>query len=292
MPLNTLKQSFRSQLQEITYRFTIRNRIAQIPIIREIERIRQSDRYRDPKHLMPFGSKIYSQSDEDGIIREIFNRIGTTNKLFVEFGIGNGLENNTLALLFEDWEGLWIEASARQANKIEKHFAPVIERGQLKVARSLVTKHNIDELIASHLDASEIDLLSVDIDGNDYHIFLAITSISPRVVVMEYNAKFTPPVLYCMDYDETYIWAKDDCFGASLKFLEVNLERLGYRLVGCNISGVNAFFVRQDLVGDRFLAPFTAENHFEPARYYFSGHFAGHPAAYKTLVKSLAMRSH
>ncbi|MGB3615530.1 MAG: FkbM family methyltransferase [Elainellaceae cyanobacterium] len=292
MPLHKLKQSIDSAAQERAYETVIQERLSHLPIIQEIERLRASDRYQDPKHLMPFGGKVYSQSDEDGIIREIFNRIGTINKTFVEFGIGNGLENNTLALLFQDWTGLWIDASTKSVNAIKTNFSKIIERKQLAIVQSFITTDNINTLISNHIQASEIDLLSVDIDGNDYHVLDAITCISPRVVVVEYNAKFTPPILYCMDYDETHTWEKDDCFGASLKFFEVALAQKGYCLVGCNISGVNAFFVRHDLVGDRFAAPFTAEHHYEPPRYYLSGYFAGHPAAYKTLAKSLTMRTY
>ncbi|MGF1524542.1 MAG: FkbM family methyltransferase [Leptolyngbyaceae cyanobacterium] len=278
-------------VQEITYSFNIRNRRKQIPIIQEIDRIRGNARYHDARSLIPFGGKIYSQSDEDGIIREIFRRIGLTNRVFVEFGIGNGLENNTLALLFEDWQGLWIDASSRSIKQIREKFAAILAKEKLKVVQSFITKENINHLISENIDDTEIDLLSIDIDGNDYHILNAITCVAPRVVVVEYNAKFAPPTLFCMDYDETHTWKKDDCFGASLKFLEVNLERKGYCLVGCNVSGVNAFFVRRDLISDQFLAPFTAETHYEPARYYLSGYVSGHPASYETLAKSLTMRS-
>jgi len=291
MPFKKLQQLIQTRKKEAEYEAIIAQRIQQIPIIQEIERIRGHDRYQDSRSLIPFGDKIYSQSDEDGIIREIFNRIGTTNKTFVEFGVGNGLENNTLALLFEDWHGLWIDASTKSVAKIRQHFAPVIAKGQLQIAQSFITRDNINQLISAHVQLGEIDLLSIDVDGNDFHILNAISCVSPRAIVIEYNAKFTPPVMFCMDYDESHTWQKDDCFGVSLKFLEVHLERKGYTLVGCNISGVNAFFVRQDLVGDRFLPPFTAEHHYEPPRYYFSGYFAGHPAAYQTLARSLTMRS-
>jgi hypothetical protein len=291
MPLKKLHNFFKPILQDIGYQLTIINRRKQIPIIQEIERLQAKERYQNPKSLIPFGSKIYSQSDEDGIIREIFNRIGTTNKTFVEFGIGNGLENNTLALLFEGWQGLWIDASSKSVNKIRENFNIIIEKEQLKLVQSFITKENINSLISNKIKSEEIDLLSVDIDGNDYHIIDAITCVSPRVIVVEYNAKFTPPVLYCMDYNDSHRWEKDDCFGASLKFFEVNLEKKGYYLVGCNLSGANAFFVRKDLVSDQFLSPFTAENHYEPARYYLSGYFAGHPASYKTLATSLSMHS-
>lgn len=290
MLLNSLLGWIRSTALEIKYSFIIRSRIKQIPVLQEIDRLKASPRYEHPKCLIGFGNKIYSQSDEDGIIREIFNRIGVTNKVFIEFGIGNGLENNTLALLFEYWQGLWIDASTRSIQKIRKHFHSIIDSGYLKVIDSFITKDNINTLISKHLEWREIDLLSIDIDGNDYHILSAIACISPRVIVIEYNAKFTPPVFYCMDYDEAHSWSKDDCFGASLKFLEVQLRESGYSLVGCNLSGTNAFFVRTDLISDQFLEPFTAEQHYEPARYYLSGYFAGHPPTYKTLAKSMTMQ--
>lgn len=292
MPINKLKQFVNALIQEKRYNHIIQERIKHLPLIQEMDRIKERDKYKNPKSLIPFGDKIYSQTDEDGIIREIFRRIGLTNKTFVEFGIGNGLENNTLALLFDNWQGLWIDASSSSVKNINKYFAEIIENGHLKIVESFITRDNINDLISANIKSKEIDLLSIDIDGNDYHILNAISCIEPRVIVIEYNAKFTPPVLYCMDYDEKHTWEKDDCFGVSLKFLEVNLEKKGYYLVGCNISGVNAFFVRKDLVSDHFLEPFTAENHYEPPRYYLSGYFAGHVSSYKTLAKSLTMRCH
>jgi hypothetical protein len=259
----------------------------QIEIHREIERIRQGDKYRDPKHLIPYGAKMYSQDDDDGIINEIFNRIGTTNRIFIEFGIGNGLENNTLALLFRKWSGLWIDASASSVAKIRQQYDKIIRDGRLKVVESFITKENIDSLISSNIGEKEIDLLSVDLDGNDYHIYSSIRCVKPRVIVAEYNAKFLPDVSWCMQYNKTHTWQRDDCFGASLKFLETKLAADGYCLVGCNITGCNAFFVRKDLIGDKFLAPYTAESHYEPARYYLIRGVSGHAASYQTIARTL-----
>jgi hypothetical protein len=254
----------------------------QLMVITEIERIRNGPRYSSPRNLLPYGYKIYSQSDEDGILREIFNRIGATNRIFVEIGIGNGLENNTLAFLFEEWKGVWIESSKRSTRLIGKYFPNVIKSGHLKLVNSFVTKENINDLLS--LGYQEIDLLSIDIDGNDAFVFDAITSIKPRVVVIEYNAKFPPPINYCMKYNSSYIWKKDDCFGASLKYLEILFSEKGYSLVGCNITGANAFFVRNEFVKDNFESPFSAEKHFEPARYYLTTGFKlGYPPAYSTL---------
>jgi hypothetical protein len=230
----------------------------------------------DPKRLLRCGFKVYSQNDEDGIIQEIFKRIGTTNRTFVEFGVETGVETNTTKLLLEGWRGLWIEAASTSVAEIRKIFAHKLAEGSLKVRESVVTVANINGLIAEAGVGGEIDLLSVDIDYNDYWIWKAITTINPRVVVVEYNATLRPPLSLVVPYDPNGSWDGSNFFGASLEaFVKLGRDK-GYRIVGCNFSGSNAFFVRSDLVGDHFLQPATAEEHYEPARYFFSNLQSGH----------------
>jgi hypothetical protein len=82
-----------------------------------------------------------------------------------------------------------------------------------------------------------------------------------------------------MEYNENHKWDGTDYFGASLKAFERLLGAKGYSLVGCNLLGCNAFFVRSDLVSDSlFSSPYTAENHYEPARYFLlPAYHAGFP---------------
>ena len=262
--------------------------VRQIILNNHIDSLKSGACYQDDKCLIKYGQKIYSQNEEDGIIREIFNRIGTSNKIFVEFGIGDGLENNTLALLLSAWKGLWIEGSSSSVNKIKAKFKSVINNERLKVVEAFITKDNINEIISANIPDKEIDLLSVDIDGNDVHVFNEISVINPRVVVIEYNAKFPPPIMFSVDYNPAHMWKGDDYMGASLEYIEKNLDAKGYNLVGCDLSGSNAFFVREDLVTDKFLAPYTAERHYQPARYYLVGGFVGHRATYSSVEKVLS----
>jgi len=248
-----------------------------------IEKLKALPKHSDPKCLIPYGYKIYSQSEEDGMIAEIFNRIGVTNRFFVEFGVGNGLENNTLALLFQGWKGLWIEASTSRVKVISKKLPKTISSGKLKVINAFITTQNINELIKPNVSEESIDLLSVDIDGNDFNVFSAISCIKPRLVVIEYNAKFPPPILYQMQYKDDFIWQETDCLGISIKSLEIGMKEKGYSLVGCNLSGANAFFVKDELVKDHFLEPFTAENHYQPVRYYLIKKPSGHRPSFDTL---------
>lgn len=225
-----------------------------------------SERGRDPKRLFPYGFKGYSQNDEDGILEEIFRRINATRRTFVEFGAGEGAQNNTLYLLLSGWHGLWIDSSASSVASIMRTLAAYIESGQLVVRQAFVEPDTIDSVIRAAGFGGEIDLLSIDIDGNDYWVWKGISAVNPRVVVIEYNATFRPPVSVVIDYHKEYRWDGTNYFGASLKALEGLGRQKGYALVGCSLAGGNAFFVRQDLVQERFCSPFTAENHYEPPR--------------------------
>jgi hypothetical protein len=233
--------------------------------------------YTEPNRLEPFGFRSFSQNDEDGIIQEIFRRLAVERGTFVEFGVQDGMQNNSRLLLYKQWKGLWIEADAKCIQEIQRAFAAELKSGQLKVLHSFVTRENITELIAS-AGLGEIDLLSIDIDGNDYWIWQAI-GLRPKVVIMEYNAKFRPPVEWVMTYNPEHRWDYTDYQGASLTSLDNLARQKGYVLVGTCMAGVNAFFVRDDLVAGQF-AKADVASLFNPPRYYFQHLLSpGHPTS-------------
>lgn len=236
----------------------------------------ENPKYENTKKLNKYEFQVYSQSGEDGILAEIFNRINTTNKVFVEFGVGNGLQNNTTYLLMQNWSGYWIDGNADYIRKIQNKFDAFIKNKRLTLMQAIIKMENIESLFDSMNLPGEFDLLSIDIDGNDYWIWKAIENYRPRVVVVEYNAAFPPPTKWVMDYQANYTWDKTQYFGASLKSLEILADKKGYKLVASSFSGVNAFFVRDDLVDEHFLKPFSAENHYESPKYYIPK-INGHP---------------
>jgi hypothetical protein len=242
------------------------------------EQARSSPRFAEPKRLLRSGYSVYSQHDEDGILHEIFKRVGTTNRYFVEFGVGDGLENCTLYCLLKGWNGAWIDGSADCADRVETHLRSLLTDGQLRMKHSFITAENIETLFAELGVPAEFDLLSVDIDLNDYWVWKAIERYSPRVVTIEYNASYRDEVSCVVPYVPTATWDATNYGGASLKALEELGRAKGYCLVGCNYTGVNAFFVRADLVGDHFAEPYTSEHHYEPPRYFVrmpNGHRPG-----------------
>jgi hypothetical protein len=247
------------------------------------DELRASPRASEPLRLIRFGRKAYSQNDEDGILLEIFNRIGTRDRRFIEFGVETGRECNTALLLMDGWSGLWLDGSATHVSEVRRNHAVAISEGRLSIQQAMVTAENIDGLLGAWAGgAQDIDLLSIDIDGNDYWVWQAITTVRPRVVVIEYCATYPPPVEFVTAYDPAFAWDGSNYQGASLSSLEHLGREKGYALVGCAISGANAFFVREDELNGpdgqaRFHAPYTAAEHYEPPRYDLSGLPSGHP---------------
>ncbi len=239
------------------------------------EHLYNNPKYITSKRLNRYEYQVFSQNGEDGIIQEIFNRIGYTNKYFIEFGVECGLECNSTNLLYKEWSGLWIEGCKEQFASIKARFNDHISTSRLQIQNEFINAENIQSLFDKADAPAEPDLLSIDIDYNDYYVWNAITKYRPRVVVIEYNSIFRPDTHFVVKYNSKRTWDKTSHYGASLLALEQLGKQKGYCLVGCVFSGSNAFFVREDLVGEQFESPFTAENHYEPNRdflFYKSGH--------------------
>jgi hypothetical protein len=232
------------------------------------EQAKASPRFAEEGRLLAHGFSVYSQHDEDGIIEEIFRRIGETDRYFVEFGVGDGIENCTSYLVLKGWRGSWIDGSAVCCEGVRANYPNAIADGRLRLLNRFIDAENIEALFQEMQVPESFDFLSIDIDYNDYWVWNAIKRYSPRVVTVEYNASFRATVSCSVKYNPSGCWDGSNFYGASLKAFELLGREKGYTLVGCNYTGVNAFFVRNDLVGKLFAAPYTSENHYEPARYF------------------------
>lgn len=249
--------------------------------------IKAEIRARLPDALVLQGYKVYSQCDEDGILAALFSRIGAKSRLFVEAGCGDGIENNTHYLLLQGWRGAWLDGDAANVERIRGAIDYVPNR-TLSVEQAFLTAENIDAVLQSALRGlgvdtfpAEIDLLSLDVDGNELHLLSALKAVRPRVLCIEYNARFPPPVEIVIPYTAQHRYAGDDYQGASLQALVNALAPLGYRLVACNLSGVNAFFVREAEL-PRGEWPSPAELYLPP-RYYLNVARPAFPGSLKFL---------
>jgi len=216
--------------------------------------------------LNRYERKICSQHGEDGILEAILRRIGTTNRYCVEFGIGRGRECNTAYLVRKKgWRGLWMDGQPASSLKTPP--------AGLQFHQEFITAEKINALFAKYGVPREFDLLSIDIDGNDYWVWKELAGYRPRVVAIEYNASVPPTEAKVMPYEPCFVWQKTDYYGASLLALERLGRAKGYVLVACDESGANAFFVARELAEGAFVHNSIGVL-YRPATYRCGG---GHP---------------
>ncbi len=191
-----------------------------------------------------------SQNGEDGVIRYLFDQIGYESRWFVEFGFG-AVQCNALRLMaHEEFSGLLMDGSQENVDFFN-HTAAKMGFSKVKAIQAFITRDNLEALIEAAGVPKEIDFLSLDVDGNDYWFWQTLACIRPRVVCIEYNAGCGPDVCWSVPYDDEFErYAKHPSgffHGASLAALEALGKEKGYYLIGCDRTGTNAFFLRDDI---------------------------------------------
>ena len=273
-------KNFLNRILQYYYATNKKEVLFQSKLRQEIESIKKKEFKRDKKNLIPYGFKVFSQTDEDGIINEIFKRIGTTNKKFLEFGV-NASKNNTTFLLLNNWTGVWLEISTLKIIRIKNKYKILLKNNSLRIYKKKITAENINKVIKSVQLKGVIDLFSIDIDGNELYLLKKLSQIRPRVIVVEYNSKFSPSFKKNIKYSPNFIWKYDDYSGSSLQLLVDNLKKKNYALVGCNISGVNAFFVKKELLKNKFPKDTSAKFHYQQFRVGLINLKTSHPESNK-----------
>lgn len=196
-----------------------------------------------PERLTAGRFRLLSQNQEDGILWSLFQQIGTTTKTFVE--LGSGATGGNAAMLAGEfgWTGLLVEGDQGKVEYAGRRFP------RATAVCAWITPETVNDLLTQHGYTGEVDLLSVDVDGVDYWVWQAITVCSARLVMLEYNSMFGPDRAVTVPYDPKFN-RRDHRFcyyGASLAAMTQLSATKGYRLVAVEPTGVNAFFLRNDV---------------------------------------------
>ena len=224
---------------------------------------------KEPVSIKDAGIRVFSQFEEDGLLLAIFGLIGHTNKTFADLGSSNGINSNcaNLAINF-GWNGIFIDGDLDELNKgiefYKNHPDTWIHPPRFKHA--FIQRENINKLLLEAEISGEIDLLSIDLDGNDFWIWDAIEVISPRVVIIETHVEFgmnNIVVPYNKDY--SYPGKHKDYHGASPVAMNKLANKLGYRLVGANNYGFNTIYVKNG-AGEDVLPKVTIESNMRHPR--------------------------
>ncbi len=210
------------------------------------------------RSLRDIGWKSYSNFGEDGVLHYVFALVGTTNKRAIELGCSNGLEGNVANLIInQGFMPLMIDGDARALSEGIAFFGNH-ERCRLvppKFVHAWITRDNVNSLFSDNGFAGEIDLLSMDLDGNDYWIWQAIEVVRPRVVIMECQDIWPADQAKTVPYSESFAHSAEHGFdycGASLAALAKLARAKGYRLIGAEETCINAVFMRNDVGANVF----------------------------------------
>ncbi|HPY76044.1 MAG TPA: hypothetical protein PLB63_11640 [Planctomycetota bacterium] len=203
--------------------------------------------------------KVFSQWGDDGIIQFLINYLDISNQFFIEFGVENYKEANTRFLMMNNnWSGLIIDGSEKNIQFVKSmkwyHYYDLI------ALHEFVTCENINKILDENNIHGEIGLLHIDIDGNDYWIWKTINTISPVIVIVEYNSLFGSDKHWTIPYNPTFDRTKAHpsnlYYGASISALCQLANEKGYAFIGSNSNGNNAYFIRNDkLKGLKVLSP-------------------------------------
>jgi len=242
-----------------------------------------SERYKQSKNAFnKHGGGFFSQGDEDGYTLEILRRINPANKCFIEFGVGDGSENNTLVLRALGYKGAWVDA-------IENAKLSEIDSPEFHYYQNRVDSSNILQILEdfNHRLNSNPAVMSIDLDGNDYWLWKVIleAGYKPDLAIAEYNARFPIPIKWVMPEDSQHTWSGGDYFGASLQSLSSLFANFGYTAIVCSINGSNVFFVRDEYL-DNFPEKCELSSVFQDPFFIFRK-TKGHKVSAKTIESIL-----
>jgi hypothetical protein len=209
---------------------------------------RENDKI-ETSNLQHYGFGIFSQWDEDGIIQKLSSSIPEEARTFIEIGVEDYVESNTRFLMMKDnWRGFVVDGSAKNIQKIRNSY--YYWRYDLEAHHAFVDLENINRLVNDSGIGENLGILSIDIDGVDYHVLKEIVNCRPHILVVEYNAVFGPhrqvTVPYRSDFNRTKAHYSNIYWGASLAAMNSLANSWGLCLVGTNKAGNNAFFIRHD----------------------------------------------
>lgn len=183
--------------------------------------------------------KDYSQNGESKILLDIFNSIGIKKGFAVEFGAGDGYWLSNIRMFIDlGWDALQMEGISDSKNNVKSEF---------------ITKDNINDLFIKYEVPENLDLLSIDVDGNDYWIWKEL-KYKPKVVIIEYNPNFSYDVSVSLEYNESHIWDGTYAYSASLRAMKELGESKGYYLY-CESKFENLIFIDEkfkEIVPTRF----------------------------------------
>ncbi|MFT5113696.1 MAG: hypothetical protein ACI8P9_003027 [Parasphingorhabdus sp.] len=208
-----------------------------------------------PGDINNYAYRVFSQHREDGIIDHLLQQVPDRTGKFIEFGFSPSQCNCINLLINYKYQGLFMDSNASNC-EIAEGVLPRFNIPGTMIQQAFLDLTNINPLISKANLGDTVDVLSIDVDGNDYWFWESIET-DANVVVVEYNGSFGAEraisVPYNAEFDRYKAHSSGFYHGASLKALACLGEQKGMALVGTDVSGVNAFFIKRKFLSANLL---------------------------------------
>jgi hypothetical protein len=208
----------------------------------------------DPRYLLNFRDTKHSLDGEAGILEHVLSRLPDVNRWVIEFGACDGLQFSNSAYLITDagYSAILIEPDENQFAMLAENMRPYPKVSCLKAFVGIEGDQRLDAYLVQTAAPDNPDLMIIDIDNNDYHIFKAIEFYLPKVLMIEINSTLLPDQEKIADFNAPFVFGKH---GSSILSMTKLAEDKGFRLI-CNVS-CNAIYVQEKYYGLFFSQPLT-----------------------------------
>jgi hypothetical protein len=235
-----------------------------------------------PLSCHEYGVRKSNGPVEEGLYRHLMSVVPPETKYCIEFGARDGTTAHTRGLVEDHgFSALYIEGDPEAAERLKENFS---DYPGVVAIQSFITAENIESLFEQAGVPQRPYLLTIDIDGNDYYVWKAITHFHPIFVCVEFNASYGPESDFVIDYDPEFMWQKDDYFGAAITpFVQLAKDK-GYELIHVTSGGDNLFFVDREYFTLFGIGDNSPENMYQLPQYGRNGRASngkGHPVSVK-----------
>lgn len=256
-------------------------------ILAELHQQKQSD------ILSDYEFKVFSQWGEDGILQFLTRNLQIRNRTFIEFGVEDFFESNCRFLLMKDlWQGYVIDGSPANIERLKSSY--FYWKYPITAKTSFITCENVVDLLEESGFTKDLGILSIDVDGVDYHLLKELKEWNAAIIIVEYNSHFGTKRAVTVPCDSAFQRTKKHWsnlyWGASLPAFSRLLNGRGYALVGVNSVGSNAFFVKRALLNDHVKEQ-AVENCFKTSSFREARDERG-KLTFKSAAESLAVINH
>jgi hypothetical protein len=233
----------------------VRSAASQKALLAQLKLLFEHDRNAFHGEMNNFGFRCFSQFEEDGLLLFIFAAVGFHSRKVVEIGAGDGTECMATNLIINHgFQGLLFDGDRRNVSRGRRFFQDCPDTDLLPPSfrHAWITAENVNRLLEENMFVGDVDLLSLDIDGNDYWVWKAIEAVRPRVCIFETNPVVPSDLSLTIPYDPEFRYSErppagEEFWGASLPAMRKLCSEKGYRLIGAHRFGFNVLFMRHDV---------------------------------------------